>query len=501
MPAMKRTPATPLRITLFVLSIIALLALLCWFFPASGLTIGSLTLRFPALTDYFPADTVLQISSADTAQTPGIANSLSSTRTASAGIANSGIANSGIDNGASSTGTANGTPSLNANETPFVFPEPADALLLPRDSLHPLGDSSYLQPFYAALLGADTLPVHLVHYGDSQIEEDRITSVLRTRLQTQFGGGGVGLIPLFQSVPTLTLSQTTSPVPTRYLVYGSSAFRHPSSHQYGPMGQVALLDSVLTLSLAPRSKQPPTPSQYFSRLTLLTSSDSPITLSALRHHATAQPNETLALTTLSLPDSTTSLTLSLRGHGSVYGVLLDNANGVSVDNIPMRGCSGTVFTAIQSAQLRTYFAATHTRLILLQYGGNNVPYMPTEQKADEYVSYLLYQIRYLRRQAPQAAIVFIGPSDMSVLKQGQWTTYPLLPYLDARLAQACTSNGIAYWSLFHVMGGSNTMPQWVAKGFAGRDHIHFTKAGAAYVGDCLYKALLSACHSAPPGQN
>ncbi len=36
--------------------------------------------------------------------------------------------------------------------------------------------------------------VRVLHYGDSQIEGDRISSFLRNRLQKQFGGYGVGLI-------------------------------------------------------------------------------------------------------------------------------------------------------------------------------------------------------------------------------------------------------------------------------------------------------------------
>jgi hypothetical protein len=36
--------------------------------------------------------------------------------------------------------------------------------------------------------------VRIIHYGDSQIEEDRITGYVRAKLQAKFGGGGVGLL-------------------------------------------------------------------------------------------------------------------------------------------------------------------------------------------------------------------------------------------------------------------------------------------------------------------
>ena len=38
--------------------------------------------------------------------------------------------------------------------------------------------------------------LRVLYYGDSQIENDRITSTLRYRLQQQFGGSGRGLVPI-----------------------------------------------------------------------------------------------------------------------------------------------------------------------------------------------------------------------------------------------------------------------------------------------------------------
>ncbi|MEZ4721206.1 MAG: hypothetical protein R2813_04940 [Flavobacteriales bacterium] len=58
-------------------------------------------------------------------------------------------------------------------------------------------DASVLYKFFAALdevayKGGKT---HVMHYGDSQIEGDRMTSYIRDKLQKRFGGSGVGLLP------------------------------------------------------------------------------------------------------------------------------------------------------------------------------------------------------------------------------------------------------------------------------------------------------------------
>ena len=112
---------------------------------------------------------------------------------------------------------------------------------------------AYLAAFYAALDSVRTMPVRVVHYGDSQIEEDRITNVLRERWQKAYGGGGVGLLPLHQTIPTRSMRQwlsmdgvvqTVQGGPKRYLVYGPRSMRLDND-EYGVMGQVAVMDSTL----------------------------------------------------------------------------------------------------------------------------------------------------------------------------------------------------------------------------------------------------------------
>ena len=56
----------------------------------------------------------------------------------------------------------------------------------------PAGDSTVLFPFFSKLDQAGKTLVRVLHYGDSQIEGDRITGYLRNRFQKKFGGSGPG---------------------------------------------------------------------------------------------------------------------------------------------------------------------------------------------------------------------------------------------------------------------------------------------------------------------
>jgi len=45
------------------------------------------------------------------------------------------------------------------------------------------------------------------------------------------------------------------------------------------------------------------------------------------------------------------------------------------------------------------------------------------------------------------------------------------------------------------MGGPGSMAEWVKRGWASDDHIHFTRRGAQEAGERLEQALLAACQS------
>ena len=354
---------------------------------------------------------------------------------------------------------------------------------------------AYLAAFYAALDSVRTMPVRVVHYGDSQIEEDRITNVLRERWQKAYGGGGVGLLPLHQTIPTRSMRQwlsmdgvvqTVQGGPKRYLVYGPRSMRLDND-EYGVMGQVAVMDSTLVarsedvvMCIEPIDKKRQG-HNYFNRVRVLTDSvDGYILAQDTMLSPTPDTRHPLLYT---LPDSTTKCEIHLQGKGKVYGVSLETPTGVIVDNIPMRGCSGNIFTKIDSTQLSDFYRETNTRLIILQFGGNMIPQTENASTISGYVrSTLRQQVRYLRACAPDAAILFIGPSDMSTNIDGQMSTYPLVPYMDKLLKKMAAEEQIAYWSMYDAMGGKDSMVRWVENGLAGSDYVHFTRAGANKMG-------------------
>ena len=356
-----------------------------------------------------------------------------------------------------------------------------------REQLSPVEEApvGVLDKFIEGLQEVGSKQVRVVHYGDSQIEEDRITSTLRTYLQNEYGGLGPGLLPLVQTIPTRTVVQyllidgqrvTAREGPKRYFVYGPQNQQRDSSNHYGIMGQVAVLDSLcdsVTMHIEPYGKL--TSANYFSQLRVWATRD--ILVDGSRRHQGA------------LRDTLTRLNIDISGIGEVYGVSLESATGVIVDNIPMRGGSGNVFTKMNRKELTDFYAETNTRLIILQFGGNVMPWANTEERVRGYAYSMRKQIRFLRECAPNASILFIGPSDMLTVVDGEKMSYPTIAYMDQQLARISAAEGIAYWSLFKAMGGEGSMQVWQEKGLASSDGVHFYRSGANRAGELLWQWL------------
>lgn len=336
----------------------------------------------------------------------------------------------------------------------------------------------FLQRFYASLEKAGEQKVRVLHYGDSQIEEDRMTQQIREGLQAKYGGSGVGLMPLMQTIPTNTVRQElrmngqlikssqAQQGPSRYLAYGPKKMQR-NDGLYGVMGQVAIMaDSLvegseeLTIVCKPQIK-----SAHYDTW-----------------HVFADP---------SIHYSFSGDTVYLTGRGAVYGLSQESETGVIVDNIPMRGCLGTnTFTKIDSAQLASFCQQENVQLIILQFGGNAIPSNEKPETIKGFVTSYRKQLRHLRNCAPQASFLFIGPSDMIRLRDGEWQTYPMVAYMDRLLQKMALEEHIAYFSLYQWMGGEGSMLRWQENGLASKDGVHFYRSGANKAGKAVVEWLL-----------
>ncbi|MBL4593359.1 MAG: hypothetical protein JKX68_06030, partial [Flavobacteriales bacterium] len=436
--------ASPLMTLVSLLAVMGLLCLIMLVFPEKGIQIGSSTLQFPTASDFFipkiEEDSLLKYED-------DIAELFDST-----------VVVSKIDS--------------------TVILHKLDSLKKFRQGLQ-LNDKgkSAMHRFFAALDNAKNKKVRIMHYGDSQIEADRITSFLRNELQKKFGGYGVGLFPIIQVARKMSVNTEFSENWKRYPGFGrkDSTVKHMKYGalmafcRYAPMPKSDIISDTVKYEAWLKIRKPRASysrTKTFSQLKIfLSNSHTPINYNILADGETIKsgiiaantPFQTIQANFSSTPDE---ITITFNGSDSpdIYGISLEGGSGVVMDNIPLRGSSGTIFTKQDATLLGNMYASLSPNLIIMEFGGNTIPYIKTDKAATDYGRWFKSQINFMKRRNPNAAIIVIGPSDMSVKEKTEYVTYPYLEAVRDAMKEATISSGSVYWDMYEVMGGKNSMP-------------------------------------------
>ena len=365
----------------------------------------------------------------------------------------------------------------------------------------PNNDFHMMDKLFVSLQNCNRGPVvHILHYGDSQIESDRITGYIREQFQKKFGGYGPGTCPAIQPIRSYTVVQTFSDSLPRYIADGTLQQKLSDDH-YGVLAQMAKLKGgKVTLGYTTcNNSKVYNHAKKFSQVRLLVGNTGENFTAKLRWGKQDSTQVIEAATpefsviTWKLDTMVTSVKLDLSGTAELYGVAMDGKSGVAMDNSPLRGSSGTFFTRISSHLLSSAMKELNVKLILLEFGGNYTPHIYSLDRVETYKQMIASQIRYLMNLHPGAMIILIGPADMSQKINGELQTYPFLEENIEGMKQAALENGAAFWDMYQVMGGRNSMIKWVdhVPAWAASDYIHFTPTGAGRIADMFVQSFMN----------
>lgn len=340
-------------------------------------------------------------------------------------------------------------------------------------------------------------PVQVLHYGDSQIEGDRISGTLRKRWQDRWGGYGPGIQPPIPLVQSFALTQKATGSWKRHTRFGRRDTTDLDEN-YGLLASYATADTVDGPACIQVGRERRSPAGFGQWDHVALAHDTVRAPCVIR--VDGQPVDTLIPgslpSTLILPGTAMDASLDpieVCFHGipprlfSLHPV----GAGVQWHSVAMRGASGTLFRKLDRAPFSKQLREIGPDLIVLQFGGNTVPYTRDTAAAQRYGGWFERQIQLFQVLAPTAAILVIGPSDMAQKTGLAWTPFPLLDAVRVALREASLDAGVAHWDLLNAMGGLGSMPAWVSSTppLAGPDHVHFTPRGARQVGEWLDRAL------------
>lgn len=353
--------------------------------------------------------------------------------------------------------------------------------------------------------------VRIMHYGDSQIEGDRISAFVRYKLQSKFGGYGCGFLSPVNIYSQFSIKQNSSLNWIRFNGFGYGDY-YSKHDKYGPL--------ISFCRFAPQVDTPyyKTQSSYSAWVEFYESdlaySNTKKFRDLIIFYGNSQEkvkiqiknnNNILVIDSLekgpgpyiykyTSPEYLSGLKIEFEGYDSpdIYGISFEDETGIVLDNIALRGSSGTVFTTTNKELLAKSYNILGVDLFILQFGGNAVPYILDKKSAQDFANYFYYQIAFLKTVVPDACFIVIGPSDMSVKDKDQYITYPNLENIISELKKATNKAGAIYWDMYKAMGGKNSMIAWVNSNpqLAAPDYVHFTPQGTQIVANMFYNALI-----------
>lgn len=347
--------------------------------------------------------------------------------------------------------------------------------------------------------------VRVAMYGASGTAADLSVGYVRTYLQARFGDGGPGFVPL---VP---LSRWYRHNEVR--VEASSGWRkeHAQISRGRQDGHYGLLGASFTATASRRwaEVRPKERSSsceglahvdlYYLRqpgggsFRVRVDGGSPQTVS------TAADELGPGYHPMELPPGPHTLRIETIDDAEVrvFGVVLERPEpGVVVDVLGIDGTRGRNHLTWNEALWVDNLKRRAFDLYTLSYG--------TNESVDDDLSIPLYaedlraQLRRFARALPEASCLVLGPVDFPVLEGDQVLPRPLLRQIIEVQRQVAAEEGCGFWDGIAFMGGELSMPAWVdaEPPLARRDHLHFTRWGAARKGMALADALMHAFDAA-----
>lgn len=347
-----------------------------------------------------------------------------------------------------------------------------------------------LKRFFAALAKRDELnrPVRVAFLGDSFIEGDIVVADFRSALQKEFGGRGVGFVPIAS-----VAAQFRPTVELRSKGWRTWSMLTDHAHGYTLSGMMFEPEEE-TASVSVKTTHRYPELQSFSSLKFLYEQN---TGTRMKLHYNGQPdtiNEILppanGITQYELTGTFTEASFSFTETEGfrALGVAMEDNSGVVVDNYSLRGNSGMILTRLDSARCRSLNEVRPYDLIVLQYGLNVVS--DSVLHYGWYRSRMVEAVSHVRACFPEADVLLLGVSDRSHQEEGEFETMPAVLAMLHTQRQIARKAGIPFWNTFGAMGGENSMVRFVENNWASKDYTHLSFRGGREIATALINALL-----------
>lgn len=342
-----------------------------------------------------------------------------------------------------------------------------------------------LSRFKAALTSGRTARIAVV--GDSYIEGDIMCQDLRAKMQTAYGGSGVGYMNMHSDFPGFRRSVKQGGNGWKSFMANGKCnfdFMWLAEQYFKPTGNAtATYNGVTAL--------PHADSWNSSKFLFIAPNNTTISVKTgeewENHEITGQPG----VQCISVNAPTTSFEVKTADQQLIaLGVWLDGNAGVAVDCMSSRGFSGITLTKISAELCRQMAEFVDYDLIILEFGINAMSANQTNYSV--YQSRMVDVINHVRKCYPRADILLMGVGDRGQKSGGAVHSMKSCPYMVSAQRDAARQAHCLFWDTREAMGGEDAIVEWSKNGLANKDYIHMTHKGGDRLATELFNALQDA---------
>jgi len=327
--------------------------------------------------------------------------------------------------------------------------------------------------------------VRIAFIGDSMIEGDMISQTLRQLLQQQFGGDGVGFVPIMSNVAGMRTSATLKFANWNQEDFKTKKNRYPlniSGYTFTAKGNAwcELQDHCINNKDVRLNKYLLTGKGAFCNVTLEGGK-------MVNINASQSFNKILLDSSKSVGIKCFMSNPSL----PVYGISCESDNGIIIDNYSFRGSGGLELGKLNTDLLQNIQQEHPYDLIILQYGVN----LLNNANEDNFIWYykpMMRSIEQVKNSFQGADILMLSSADKAFRYKGKYETAKGMFGLISMQQKIAYETGIAFYNLYESMGGEGSMTRWVQSNppLAYKDYTHPNSLGDEIIGKGLFEAFM-----------
>ena len=324
--------------------------------------------------------------------------------------------------------------------------------------------------------------IRIAYFGDSMIEGDLLTQTLRKLMQKEFGGSGVGFLPIDCVSADFRITART-----KNSGWSEYNFKKPNNDLY-PSGHVFYSDQG-DFTAVNNDLQNPLPIEK-----------SLICGKVLNDNVIFFNNQPINIQSESLVnkiklsnDENKTINLKVKDNSiPVYGVSFESESGVIIDNFSYRGITGIELSKIETTLLESIAKNNPYDLIVFQYGVNLL-FRPNDLNFNYYERAFNKVLNKFRSAFPNTEFLLISTADRAFRYNGEYKSAIGIDSLVKTQATLAYESGIAFYNQFESMGGKNSIVEWVNKSpsLAGRDYVHPNARGAEILAEYFFEAMMN----------